>query len=107
MKNDNKNLTAAEEVLLAAVNLTKNTKKEFTEWELTVWAWKLNQNRWGLRGFEDKYPDHKRVMNEVMAAGTQKIVCRGWLERVKPNYYRLTDAGLAKAASLSNIPVDA
>lgn len=106
MKNDNKNLTAAEEVLLAAVNLTKNTKKEFTEWELTVWAWKLNQNRWGLRGFEDKYPDHKRVMNEVMAAGTQKIVGRGWLERVKPNYYRLTDAGLAKAASLSNIPVD-
>jgi hypothetical protein len=106
MKINNDNITAAEEVLLAAANITSNTKKEFTEWDLTVGTWSLNKNRWGLRGYEDKYPDHKRVMNEVMAAGTQKVVGRGWIERVKPNYYRLTDSGLAKVASLSNIKID-
>lgn len=105
MKNNQLNLTAAEEVLLAAINLTNNTKKEFTEWDLTVETWTLNKNRWGLRGYEEKYPDHKRVMNEVMATGTQKVVGRGWIERIKPNYYKITSAGLAKAASLSNTSI--
>lgn len=93
-------LTAAEEVLLAAARLSSNTNKEFTEWELTVETWSLNKNRWGLRGYESVYPDHKRVMNEVMAKGTQKVVGKGLLERTHQNHYRLTPAGLAKAASL-------
>lgn len=93
-------LTAAEEVLLAAEKISKN-KDEFTEWELTVETWKLNNNRWGLRGYEKEYPDHKRVMNEIMATGTQKIVGRGWLERTRPNYYRITPSGRAKASALS------
>jgi len=98
-------LTAAEEVLLATVKLTNSTKREFTEWELTVETWRSNKNRWGLRGYESKYPDHKRVMNEVMATGTQKVVGKGWIERVRPNYYKITSLGLAKADSLSNIEV--
>src|SRR3989344_256109 len=102
---NNHNLTAAEEVLAAAANLTKNTQKEFTEWELTVETWRLNKNRWGLRGYQEKYPDHKRVMNEVMAKGTQKVTGRGWIERVRPNYYRLTSQGLARSASLSKVEI--
>ena len=98
-------LTATEEVLLAAAKLTNNTKKEFTEWELTVETWRLNKNRWGLRGYESKYPNHKRVMNEIMATGTQKIIGKGWLEKIRPNYYKLTSLGLAKADSLSHINV--
>jgi len=100
------NLTAAEEVLLAAAKLASFKNIEFTEWQLTVETWSLNKNRWGLRGFEDKFPDHKRVMNEVMAKGTQKAVGRGWLERTKPNYYRLTSAGIAKAMALSSTPIE-
>lgn len=102
MKNELNNLTAAEEVLLAAVSLTKKKKNEFTEWDLTVETWQLNKNRWGLRGYEEKYPDHKRVMNEVMAGGTQKVVGKGWIEKIKPNYYKITSAGLAKASSLDS-----
>lgn len=106
MKIEQPDLTAAEEVLLAAAKLTKNDiKKEFTEWELTVETWELNKTRWGLRGFEEKYPDHKRVMNEVMAAGTQKVVGKGWIERIRPNYYRLTSSGLAKVSSLTSTDV--
>lgn len=99
------NLTAAEEVLLAADKLTKSSKNEFTEWQLTVETWKLNRTRWGLRGFEQTYPDHKRVMNEIMAKGTQKVVGKGWLERTRPNHYRLTSSGLAKSSSMKNIEV--
>lgn len=100
------NLTAVDEVLLAASKLTQETNKEFTEWDLTVQTWLLNKSRWGLRGYEQLYPDHKRVMNEIMAKGTQKAIGRGWLERTRQNHYRLTSAGLAKALSMSASKVD-
>jgi len=105
MPNKFLNLTAAEEVLLAATKLSNEGKEEFTEWDITVKTWSLNKTRWGLRGYEISYPDHKRVMNEIMAGGTQKVVGKGWLEKVKPNYYKVTSAGLAKAESLSNIDI--
>lgn len=100
MNENNFRLTSTEEVLLAANRLSGDEKKEFKEWDLTVETWKLNKNRWGLKGYEEKYPDHKRVMNEIMARGLQKIIGRGWLERTKPNYYRITPLGLAKAKSI-------
>lgn len=96
---------ASEEVLLAAAKLTNFTTKEFTEWDLTRETWLLNKNRWGLRGYETEYPDHKRVMNEIMAKGTQKIIGKGWLERIRSNTYRLTPLGLSKAQTLSKIEV--
>lgn len=97
-----KKLTAAEEVLIAAINISENGKKEFTEWELTVQTWKMNKQRWGLRGFEENYPDHKRVMNEVMAKGTNKVIGKGWIERIKTNYYQVTDLGLSRIKSNSS-----
>jgi hypothetical protein len=93
-------LSASDEVLLAAANLaTADPKREFTEWELTIEAWKLNRNRWGMRGFEEGHPDHKRVMNEIMGKGS--IVSQGWLVRTRPNHYALTPAGLARASGLT------
>ncbi len=93
-------LSASDEVLLAAANLAKaDPKREFTEWELTIEAWKLNKNRWGMRGFEEGHPDHKRVMNEIMGKGS--IVSQGWLARTRPNHYALTPAGLARASVLT------
>lgn len=93
-------LTASEEVLVAAYKLTEKGKKEFTEWELTVETWLLNKSRWGLKGYEDKYPDHKRVMNEIMAKGANKVMGRGWVKRIKPNYYSITNSGLSRVNSL-------
>jgi len=99
-------LTSAEEVLLAAAKISNYSQNEFTEWELTVATWKLNKNKWGLRGFENIYPDHKRVMNEIMAKGTQKTTGKGWIERTRPNYYRLTSSGAAKAMAISSTPIE-
>jgi hypothetical protein len=91
-------LTAAQEILLGALLLADAGKQEFSEWDLTVSTWKRNPNRFGCRGYEAQYPDHKRVMMEIM--GTTKKdnpIRRGWIERASPNRYRLTDIGRSEA----------
>src|SRR5947208_15846412 len=100
----NERLTAAQEILLAAGDIDQVGSHDFTEWDLTVASWKRNPNRFGCRGYEDKYPDHKRVMMEIM--GTTKKdnpIRRGWLEKTSSNHYRLTDIGRSEADRLSGM----
>ena len=101
-KTNPKTLTAAQEILLAAASLDAKEKTTFTEWDLTVATWRRNENRFGCRGYESQYPDHKRVMMEIM--GTTKKenpVRRGWLLKVRQNTYALTDLGRSEADRLS------
>jgi hypothetical protein len=93
-----KRLTSTEVVLLAAYDLSSVAQAEFSEWHLSEATWKRDQNRFGMRGFEQKYPDHKRVMKEIM--GKTSAVHRGLLEKTRPNYYRLTAMGRAEVARL-------
>jgi len=105
MSSQSNRRTAAQEILLAAADLANAGKQEFTEWELTVAAWRRDNNRFGLRGFEAHHPDHKRVMMEIMGQ-TKKDnpVRRRFIEKTKPNYYRLTDLGTAEVAAIQNGP---
>lgn len=103
-KTPHERLTAAQEVLFGAWDLDQAGAKEFTEWDLTVSTWKRNPNRFGCRGYEDRYPDHKRVMMEIM--GTTKKdnpIRRGWFEKTRSNHYRLTDIGRSEADRLSGV----
>jgi hypothetical protein len=59
-------LTAAQEILFAAHDLDASGRSDFTEWDLTVATWKRNPNRFGCRGYESEYPDHKRVMKRIL-----------------------------------------
>lgn len=96
--------TAAQEILLGAADLDRTGKLEFSEWDLTIATWKRDNNRFGCRGYENQYPDHKRVMMEIM--GTTKKdnpIRRGWLERSRPNHYRLTDIGRSEAERLGEV----
>lgn len=94
-------MTAAQEIILAACDLEMSGHYEFSEWELTVAAWRRNRNRFGLRGFEDTHPDHKRVMTEIMGQSKKdNPVRRKLLDKVRPNYYRITDLGKAEAVLL-------
>ncbi|MBM3473903.1 MAG: hypothetical protein FJX75_11590 [Armatimonadetes bacterium] len=93
-------MSAAQEVLLAAARLSGPARREFTEWDLTVQVWQLNSNRFGCRGYEGQYPDHKRVMMELM--GRRKpVTVNGWIEKTRTNWYRITPLGLAEADRLS------
>ena len=90
--------TAAELILLAAADLPREGSQEFSEWDLTVAAWKRDANRFGCRGYEELYPDHKRVMMEIMSRKKKdNPLRRGWMEKVRPNYYRVTPLGVAEA----------
>ena len=94
-------VTAAQAILLGASDLAEAGFSEFSEWDLTVATWKRNPNRFGCRGYEAMYPDHKRVMMEIM--GTTKKenpIRRGWLEKTRPNTYRLTNIGITEADRL-------
>lgn len=92
--------TASEIVLLAADDLTTAGHQEFSEWDLTVAAWSLDRFRFGLRGYAQSYPDHKRVMMEIMGQKASSPVQQKFLEKVRPNYYRLTPLGHTAASRL-------
>lgn len=91
--------TAAEAILLAAAKLGEG---EFSEWALTVRAWQDDNARFGMRGFESLYPDHKRTMKEIMGQGKANPLRRGWMERTRPNHYSLTPLGRAEALRLAS-----
>lgn len=94
-------LSALDEVLLAAAELSPDGE-EFSEWDLTVRAWQRNQNKFGCRGYEDAYPDHKRVMMEIMSSKASNPIKRGWIEQTRTNHYKMTRAGLATAYGLGD-----
>jgi hypothetical protein len=93
-------LTAAQAILVAAADLAAAGNHEFTEWDLTVAAWSRDRLRFGLRGYAQSYPDHKRVMMEIMGHKPANPVVQKFLEKVRPNTYRLTPLGKATAARL-------
>ena len=51
-----------------------------------------------------RHPDHKRVMMEIMGKKASSPVQQKYLEKTRPNYYRLTPLGKAIAAGLRSDP---
>ena len=95
-------LTAAQVIILAAEDIMAAGATEFTEWDLTVAAWTRDRTRFGLRGYDQKYPDHKRVMMEIMGQKPQNPLALQFMEKIRPNIYRLTPLGRAVANRLRN-----
>ena len=93
-------LTASESVLLAASDLVAAGNEEFSEWDLTVAAWSRDRFRFGLRGYAQSYPDHKRVMMEIMGKKPSSPLQRKYFEKVRPNFYRLTTLGRSAATRI-------
>ncbi len=87
------------QLLLAATECSGgDTNKTFTFEELLVAAWKLDNQSWGLRGFETEYPDSERIHRELDSRGknSKGLVELGWLEKVRPRVYRMTLKGLTE-----------
>jgi hypothetical protein len=95
-------LTAAQIILLAGDDLTNAGVSEFSEWELTVASWRRDRDRFGLRGYQEHYPDHKRVMMEIMGQKPHNPIHLKLMEKLRPNYYRLTSFGRDEANRLRN-----
>lgn len=95
-----KQLTAALTVLKAAGTLDGGVGNSFTEFDLTMAAWRLNPLRFGLRGYQHKHPDHKRVATEYAGDRRSSPIKRGYMIRLSPCVYQLTALGRSVAASI-------
>lgn len=96
-------LTAVQMILLAADDLTTGGAEEFSEFDLTVAAWNRDRQRFGLRGYTNIYPDHKRVMMEIMGNKASNPILLRFMEKTRPNFYRLTPLGRVEAGRLRGV----
>lgn len=83
-------------IILAAAKLGE----QFTEADLAVACWKMDCRRFGMRGFETRYPDTKIIAavlsarpNGMEYAYGKTPVAKGMLERIAPRTFRLTESG--------------
>lgn len=85
-------MTLSRVILRAAATLPA----EFGESDLVLAAWKLDPGAFGLRGFEDQYPDSREVRWRLM--GNRGLAGRGLLERRGIDRYALTPFGRLAAS---------
>jgi hypothetical protein len=86
-------LPAWQTIILAALDCQPDGREHFNEWELSVAAWRRDARLFGMRGYSDRHPDHKRVYTEMLGA-----VRRGFVKKTRANHYTLTPIGRAEAA---------
>ena len=71
----------------------------FTAESLAVAAWKAHPKEFGLKTYAELYPDANAVLSYLM--GEKGLVKQGFLERVAPKTYRLTEKGRERAEALA------
>jgi hypothetical protein len=93
----------SETLLVAAYHLEQRGLAPCSLEDLIVEAWKLNPNRFGLRGRTKSYPDANRVSAQLSARAG--VVRRGYLLRIGPGLYQLSAKGrqIAKARERAKI----
>jgi hypothetical protein len=103
-----------EQVLLAALDCSGgDLQRTFTSEDLLVAAWKRDHFAWGLRGYEQDYPDVDKLRKELDSRGAREggagtgLVSSGLVLRVGQRMYRLTPVGLAAAAEVVGAEPDA
>ena len=100
-------LSIADKLLIAALDIEKAGKKEFSAEDLVVSAWKKFPDAFGLQGYLDEngksiYPNSNRVYAEIM--GSKPLRKRGLFQKVGNKMYKLTEAGHPYAKSVSDLP---
>jgi hypothetical protein len=83
--------TLPEKLLLAASHLEDAGQTPFSAEALIVSAWQKFPRTFGLKGFEEKYPDSNRVLAHIM--GEKGLPNRGWMVKVGQKLYTLTRDG--------------
>jgi hypothetical protein len=83
--------TLPEKILLAASGLEEDGQTSFHAEALVVAAWRKYPRTFGLKGFEEEFPDSNKVLSSLM--GEKGLVKRGWLLKVGQKLYSLTREG--------------
>jgi hypothetical protein len=83
--------TLPEKILLAAYHLEEMGQSPFSAEALIVRAWQQHPRTFGLKGYEEQYPDSNKVLSGVM--GEKGLPKRGWLAKVGQKLYSITREG--------------
>ncbi len=83
--------TVPEKILLAASHLEDSGQTPFSAEALIVSAWRSYPATFGLKGFEEQYPDSNKVLSGIM--GEKGLPNRGWMAKVGMKMYSLTRDG--------------
>jgi hypothetical protein len=83
--------TLPEKILLAASALEEQGQSPFSAESLIVSAWQKYPHTFGLKGFEEQYPDSNKVLAMIM--GEKGLPGRGWMVKVSQKQYALTRDG--------------
>lgn len=88
-------LTATQTIVLACVQIAGcwGIEASLPEAEIILATWRLDPERFGLRGHRDEYPDSKRVACELSRGKRSSPLGMGWIRRIGPCMYRLTFEG--------------
>ena len=89
--NDLADCTLPEKILLAASHLEEAGQSPFSAEALIVSAWRKYPRTFGLKGFEEQYPDSNKVLAMIM--GEKGLPGRGWMAKVGQKQYALTRDG--------------
>ncbi len=94
-------LSRADRLVLAMAALSDEGDSVFTEAQLTVKAWSLFPQHFGLEGYEEEYPDHKSVCTLYMGKDS-KPKKLGYMAQEGQKRYRILPAGYQAAKKLQN-----
>jgi hypothetical protein len=83
--------TLPEKILLAALQLEEMGQSPFSAEALIVTAWQKYPRTFGLKGYEEQYPDSNKVLAGIM--GEKGLPRRGWMSKVGQKLYSLTRDG--------------
>lgn len=89
--NELANCTLPEKILLAASLLEESGQSPFSAEALIVNAWRRYPRTFGLKGFEEQFPDSNKVLAGIM--GEKGLPRRGWMTKVGQKLYALTRDG--------------
>ena len=89
-----------QKVLLAAMRLCNGDfSRNFTAEELAVAAWQDNRLSFGLRSYENIYPDSNKLFKSIDSKGG--LVAKGFIVKVGDRTFRLSAGGIAAGSQLS------
>jgi hypothetical protein len=83
--------TVPEKILLAAFQLEQDGQSPFSAEALIVTAWQKYPRAFGLKGYDEHYPDSNKVLASIM--GEKGLARRGWLAKMGQKLYALTREG--------------
>jgi hypothetical protein len=83
--------TVPEKILLAAFQLEEQGHSPFSAEALVVAAWQKYPRTFGLKGYDEQYPDSNKVLASIM--GEKGLTRRGWLSKPAQKLYALTHEG--------------